>query len=93
MPRSHPNLPSILGTLFTSLAGFLDGADQDANDRKLGELKKELRNVAAMHRKRISVEVATIIQKLTELKTETVEAGPPTLVAGETAHIAEKSPV
>ena len=76
----------------TSLAGFLDGNDQAANDRALDELKKELRYIAPMHRKRISFEMATAIQKLTELKTETVDCGPPALVAGETAHVAEKAP-
>ena len=73
----------------TSFAAFLDG-DQAASDRTLGELEKEMRNTAPEHRKRISDELGTIAAKLSELKTRTQEITPPTLVAGETAHQAER---
>jgi len=53
-------------------------------------LEKELRNTAPEYRKRISDELGTITAKLTELKTRTQEITPPTLVAGETAHQAER---
>jgi hypothetical protein len=76
----------------TSLAGYLDGNDQDGNDRALDQLKKELRNTAPIHRKRISVQMAIIAQKLADLNAEAVTSGPSTLVAGETAHVAEKAP-
>jgi len=73
----------------TSFAAFL-GDDRPIGDRTLGELEKEIRNAAPEHRLRISDEIATVVAKLTDLKMRTAQTIPPTLVAGETAHIAEK---
>lgn len=72
----------------TSFAAFL-GDDRATGDRTLGELEKEIRNAAPEHRLRISHEIATIVAKLTDLKMRTAQAIPPTLVSGDTAHMAE----
>jgi hypothetical protein len=73
----------------TAFAAFLDG-DGATRDRTLSELEKEQRNSAPEHRKRISDELETVVAQLAELKTRTADVVPPTLVAGDTAHAAEK---
>jgi hypothetical protein len=75
----------------TSIAAFLESVNE-ANNRMLAELAKEVRNASPQHRKRVSEEMSTIIGKLTELKKLTDQAVPPTLVAGEMAHQSENAP-
>ena len=77
-------------SILTSLSAFFDG-DTSATDRLVSELEKEIRNAPADHRIQISNEIATIVDRLTELKTRTAETVPPTLVAGDTAHVVENA--
>ena len=77
-------------SILTSLSAFF-GGDQTATDRTVSELEKEVRNAPADHRIQISNEIATIIDRLTELKMRTAETIPPTLVAGDTAHPVENA--
>ena len=69
----------------TSFAAVLD------DPRMLDELEKQVRNSEPEHRKRVLDEISTVIGNLTELKRRAQEKTPPTLVAGEMAHQAEKA--